>query len=184
MEREIRTYPATSSHRPIVEVLDVTNLVETGVQDSTEAKIATGKWDESKTEFRNVAREAVKLTEFVHAMPTVRLVGKQAKHVIEVVPSRKRKQLPTHVVGKLQAFGFAQFVQEETTVTLRGELAAWVLTLLKDREGKDANIEVNRRMVLSPLFDQEVTTTQKHPEVLEEASDAGIYAAAVEAKLK
>lgn len=171
-------------------VADVRNgedYVDEQVDASAQRKKADASWETSKGTLRKLAEQVSEIAESVgRPVDRVNLLGSKDGFV-EVQRSRTRKALPETAL--LLATDIQEtLIQEETEITLKGPLAAWVLTALGDRSGKDANFVLKRRAVLLPEFDERLRVARKGAtaqlNALLKLRDLGINAPAVEAKIR
>lgn len=162
---------------------------------SSAASTATNDWDKSKPGLRKLMTETIDAFALVNTtVHTVNLLGTQNRF-IEVASTNRRKEIPGTMasqVDALQAGLGTELVTEDVELTIKGELAMWVLKNLKDA-GQEGNpsLVVKRKTILVPKFEEVRRNVKKNlnngstvhlAEICDVLATVGIQAAAVEAK--
>lgn len=155
---------------------------------------ADADWDSMKPELRGVAVGIIdEFAAFNTVVHTVNLLGSENKF-IEIASSARRKEVPSTMdaaVKALQEGLGTELVVEEMELTIKGELAKWVLKNLEGQEG-NPDLQIKRKQVLVPKFEDvrrnvhrnlsEGPTTSHLAGICDALAYAGIFAPSVEAK--
>lgn len=173
-------------NRIIADVSGGEEYVDARVDDAATKKKAEKVWDSSKDTLREIAAEAVDILEEQDKNPAiVNLLGSE-NAIIEVAQSTRRKKLPDLVLDEVKATDLSDLVQEEVTVTLKGDLATWAIAQLSEHAGS-SDFSVKRQTVLKPEFEGArflMRKAKQHTALLHAMSKAGLFSPSVEAKIQ
>ncbi|MGH9429379.1 MAG: hypothetical protein ACRD2L_24100 [Terriglobia bacterium] len=173
-------------NQPVADVRGGEEYVDARVADAAEKKRVEKVWDSGKDSLREIAAEATDILEELGKTPkVVNLLGADS-NLIEVAASSRRKALPPTLAQDVAAAGLENLLVEDVSITLTGELAAWALSTLGDRS-HDPNFSMKRQVQLSQSFEatrSHLRKAQQHTSLMIALAHAGIFAPAVEAKVR
>lgn len=158
------------------------------------AKAAHGfeaEWDKTKPAFRQRAIEIVDKMAILNThVQTVNLLGTENR-IVEVAMSDRRKDVSGSALEQaktLQSGLGSELVTEEVELTIKGNLAVWLLDKMKDHIGNPEMV-IKKRHVLLPKFEEvrrnvnaAKTLDPSFKQICEVLAVVGIYAPSVECK--
>lgn len=173
-------------NRNVADVQGGEQYVDERVAEAAEKKRAEKVWEDGKSILRHVGENVLlTLEDQGKAAQAINLLGSGAG-CIEIVPSTRRKALPPPLIQDVKAAGLTDVIQNEVELTLKGDLATWAIATLGVRTN-DPNFELTERFVLTPAFEEiraNLRKAKQHQSLLNTLTQAGVFAAAVEAKVR